>query len=88
MSAAARAAREPLVGVEQRRQLRLGERVADRERGRGKRRFWVAEPRLLQAREARELRELASTTHDEKTRADLLVVADQYDSLAKRVEDD
>ena len=32
---------------------------------------------------ARELRELASTTHDEKTRADLLVVADQYDSLAK-----
>jgi hypothetical protein len=38
--------------------------------------------------EARELRELATTTHDEKTRADLLVVADQYDSLAKSAEDD
>jgi hypothetical protein len=35
---------------------------------------------------ARELRELASTTHDEKMRAELLVMADQYDSLAKALE--
>ena len=33
-------------------------------------------------------RELASTTHDEKMRAELLVMADQYDSLVKALEAD
>jgi hypothetical protein len=36
----------------------------------------------------RELREKAKITHDQRTRADLLTIADQYDLLAKYAEDD
>jgi hypothetical protein len=36
---------------------------------------------------ARELREKARTTHDQKVRAHLLMIADQYDRLGAGAED-
>jgi hypothetical protein len=36
---------------------------------------------------ARELREMAETTHDPSARAELLVLAGRYDRLAARAED-
>jgi hypothetical protein len=45
-------AREALVGVQQPGQLALGQGVANRQARRGQRRLGVAQPRLLQARQA------------------------------------